>query len=281
MYCINCNKEVDKEAKACPYCGTDFTEKPKPAKEKGNHNCECHDCKCNNCDCNDKKATNATLVGVLIVVLLLLLGLAAIATIVIGGSYIFRKDEKNNHEQKEVKDKVTWDGLEFKIPDGYKYKYKEDCIEIYNKDVLYDIQVDDITYNDAKAKKNELLKTVKINNNEELTITSVEVEIYDYREYIVAKGENDTYRYVYLITTSSETSGTISIAAVYKIGASNDQRVINEATKIIKGIKSTRDAGATIAEERALNGLLGESDGIDNEASEEDFDRDLFRALEF
>ena len=104
MYCINCNKEVDKEAKACPYCGTDFTEKPKPAKEKGNHNCECHDCKCNNCDCNDKKATNATLVGVLIVVLLLLLGLAAIATIVIGGSYIFRKDEKNNHEQKEVKD---------------------------------------------------------------------------------------------------------------------------------------------------------------------------------
>ena len=274
MFCINCNKEVEKDAKACPFCGTDFTEKPKPVKKtKENHKCNCEHCEC--------KKDNSTLVGILIVVFFLILGLGAVCTIVVGGFYLFNNEKNQKQEKTEVKDKVSWDGIDLKIPEGYKYKYKDDCIEIYNKDVLYDLQVSSIKYDEAKEKKDGLLKTVDINEDESLTIKTVDIEIYDYREYIIARGENETYRYVYFITTSSETSGTIRIAAVYKIGASNDKKVISEVTKLVKGIKGSRDVAENITEERTLTGLIGESDGIDNEATPDDYERDILRALEF
>ena len=37
---------------------------------------------------------------------------------------------------------------------------------------------------------------------------------------------------------------------------------------------------STITEERTLTGLIGESDGIDNEATPDDYDRDILSALE-
>jgi hypothetical protein len=275
MYCINCNKEVDKEAKKCPYCGTDFEEKAKPIKKcKDNHKCEC-----NNCNCNNKDDVNGTLVGVLIVGLLLVLGIAAICTIILGGAYLFKKEKKNQEPEIVDKSKVSWNGIDLKIPEGYKYKDKGDVIEIYNQDMIYDLKLDGISYDDAKEKKDQLLKTVLINSDEEITITSAEIETYDYREYIVAKGENDTYRYVYFITTSSETDGTVSVAAVYKIGASNDKKVISEVTKLIKGIKRSKNAVENKDEERALSSLLRNGDGVDR--SSEEIDRDLFKALDF
>lgn len=273
MFCINCNKEVEKDAKVCPFCGTDFTEKPKPVK-KNNDN---HKCNCEHCEC---KKDNSTLVGVLIVVLFLILGLGAIITIIVGGVYLFNNEKNNKKEETEVKDTVSWDGIDIKIPEGYKYKYKDDCIEIYNKDILYDLQVSSIKYDEAKEKKDQLLKTVDINEDESLTIKSVDIEIYDYREYIIARGENETYRYIYFITTSSETTGTIRIAAVYKKDASNDKKVISEVNKLIKNVKGSRDMASTITEERTLTGLIGESDGIDNEATPDDYDRDILSALE-
>ena len=272
MFCINCNKEVEKDAKVCPFCGTDFTEKPKPAK-KNNKN---HECNCEHCEC---KKDNSTLVGVLMVVLFLILGIGAVCTIIVGGAYLFNTDNKK--EEKEVKDKVSWDGIDLKIPEGYKYKYKEDCIEIYNEDVIYDLQVSDVKYDEAKENKDKLLKSVDLNDDESLTIKTVDVEVYDFREYIIARGENETHRYIYFITTSSETEGTIRIAAVYKIGASNDKKVIGEITKLVKGIKASKEKAGTIEEERTLTGLLGEDDGIENEATPDDYEREFLRALEF
>jgi len=201
MYCLNCGKKIDKDAKKCPKCGEPTEKKTAKTTKKKTV--------VKPIEVPEEKNNNGILLT-LVIGILVLMCVGTLCVITVGGITNNLGSTESKEHISKVKS-IKWNNYSLDVPSENKCDVNKDSVEIIGNNEEYIITIFNNDYSELKDDSEVFDTVIKGINKEDTEIVSSEIVTIGNREYIKAIGKDDDNTYYYYFTTNSEVNGIVGV----------------------------------------------------------------------